>query len=342
MFAQKMKVGPLNGRFLTIASLAVLLILAAACRQRPESMPTLAPAAATPTLNGAAVAPPETEETAEPTPEPTDPPPTPTPLPPMAAMVNDQPIFLAAYERELARYEQAQREMGLNLAEMGDYRRLVLDALIEQALIEQAAAQSGIAISPELVDQKLAELGELAGGTDNLDAWLAANQYTPEEFRDALISEMIAERLVELITRDVPYAVEQARARYIQLDGEALAVSLRQQIESGADFALLAQTHSLDRATGQNGGDLGYFAPGSLLSPEIEAAAFALAVGATSDVIAVVGENGRATYYLVQLIERDPERPLDANARYNLLRQTFESWLAERWSEAEIIRMVND
>jgi parvulin-like peptidyl-prolyl isomerase len=325
-------------RLIVIGLLWALLILPTACRQE-EAVPTLAPTAATPTTAVADSALPDTQE---PPAEPTDPPPSPTPLPPLAALVNDQPIFLSVYEKELARYEQAQLELGVNLADAADYRQLVLDALIEQALIEQAAAQNGITVAPELVDQKLTELRELAGGSQNLDAWLQANQYTAEEFRDALVGEMITERMVDLVTRDVPHAVEQVRARYIQVDDSALAASLHQQIQAGADFALLAQTHSLDRETGQNGGDLGYFAPGALLAPEVEQAAFALEVGATSDVIAVTHDNGQTTYYLVQLIERDPQRPLDANARYNLLRHTFETWLAQRWAEAEIVRVAND
>ena len=337
MFAQKVTTLDTR-RFFQSALLGLLLILLMACRQADTAvvpMPTTALPAAPAEVTGDSNQPPQAEPV-------TPAPPTSTPLPPLAALVNDQPIFLADFERELARYEQAQLELGNAGNAAVDHRRQVLDALIEQALIEQAAAANGIAVAPALVDQKLAELRELAGGAENLEAWLQANLYTLDEFRQALAGEMMTEAMVEYITRDVPLAVEQVRARYIQVDDAALATALRQQIEAGADFGLLAQTHSLDRVTGQNGGDLGgYFAPGALLVPEVEQAAFGLAVGTTSEVIAVTNSTGRTTYYLVQLIERDPQRPLDANARYNMLRHAFESWLTTVWSEAEIVRFVN-
>jgi parvulin-like peptidyl-prolyl isomerase len=337
MFAQKVKTLNIR-RFFQLALLGLPLILLLACRQQDNAVlpsPTRALPAAPVEVTSDSAQPRPTELV-------TPAPPTSTPLPPLAALVNDQPIFLADFERELARYEQAQLELGSAGGAAADHRRQVLDALIEQALIEQAAVANGITIPPALVDQKLDELRDLAGGPENLEAWLQANLYTPDEFRQALAAEMMTEALVEFITRDVPYAVEQVRARYIQVDDGALATSLRQQIEAGADFGLLAQTHSLDRVTGQNGGDLGgYFAPGSLLVPEVEQAAFDLAVGATSEVVAVSNSAGGTTYYLVQLIERDPQRPLDANARYNMLRHTFETWLTTVWAEAEIVRFVN-
>jgi parvulin-like peptidyl-prolyl isomerase len=339
MFASRVTI--LIQRWLTTGLLTLALVVAAtACREQqapPDSdqlIPTLAVTADAPT-------PPVIAPDNSPTPEPTPVPPTPTPLPPLAALVNDQPIFLSDYERELARYEQAQAALGGDLSD-GGHRQLVLDALIGQTLIEQAAVEYGIFVSDELVEDKIEELRAAGNGAQNLDAWLQANQYSMEEFRRALAAEMIAERVAEYVTRDAPQAVEQVRARYIQVDDGALAASLREQIEAGGDFALLAQLHSLDRVTGSNGGDLGgYFARGMLLVPEVEEAAFSLEVGATSEVIAVTNSAGQTTYYLVQLIERDAARPLDGPARHNLLTSIFESWLADRWSAAEITRFID-
>lgn len=323
--------------WIILLALAALLLLIAGCRQDPTPPPTLAPGAAQTPLPPAA---PEEEDTAPPeTAPPTEEIPTPTPTPPLAALVNDQPILLTVYEQELARYEQAKAALGRELEP--DYETIVLDTLIEQQLIEQAAAEAGITLSPDLVNEKVAELRAEAGSPENFAAWLEANQWSEEEFHDALRREMILERMVEYVTADTPHAVEQVRARYIQVDDAALAQSLLEQIQDGADFAALAQAHSLDRTTGQHGGDLDYFPRGGLLAPEIEEAAFALAAGEVSELIAVTGDNGQTTYYLVQKIARDPNRPLDPRMRYNLLSDAFEAWLAGLWTEAEIIRFVN-
>lgn len=288
-----------------------------------------------------------TEEAAppEPTvpPTPTAVPPTPTPSEPLAALVNDQPIYLSTYEKELARYEQAQAELGLtqNAADV-DYRTQVLNALIERVLIAQAAQTQGIEVTPDMVDQKLAELRQAAGDSGNFEAWLEANQWTEEEFREALAAEMLAEEMVDAVTADVPYAVEQVRARYIQVDDAELAQTLLERVRNGDGFSLLAEQYSLDQVTAQNGGDLGYFARGSLLVPEVEEAAFSLQPDEVSEVIAVSSDGGQTVYYLVQTVERDPNRPLTADLRYNLLQEEFETWLDAQWAQANVVRFIGE
>lgn len=268
---------------------------------------------------------------------------TPTPDVPLAATVNGQPITLGEFEKELARYEQARAELGLgDDDETANYRDVVLTALIETELIAQAAAQNGLTLSSLAVDERLAELQEASGGEANFAAWLQANQWTQDEFREALASEMLIEMAVDMVTSDVPFAVEQVRARYLQVDDEQLAISLLAQIQSGADFGTLARQYSLDRVTGEGGGELGFFSRGTLLVPEIEEAAFALQPGEVSEIITVVRDDGgQTTYYIVQVLERDPERQLTTDVRSNFLQQRFESWLAELWAQADIVRIVD-
>jgi peptidyl-prolyl cis-trans isomerase C len=318
---------------LTLFSL-VLLLLLAACGQEdtPAPLPTQASAAAPPAAPG---------ETAAPTIEPTATavPPTPTPVIPRAATVNGEPLYLSVYEQELARYEQAQAQS--TFPPDPEYRRLVLDALIESLLIRQAAAAAGIAVSPEAVDAQLAELRAAIGSDDDFNAWLAANQWTEAEFREALANEMVTGEMRDRVTASVPRVAEQVNARYLQVDNAALAQELRQRAVAGDDFAFLARQNSLDRITGENGGLLGFFARGSLLLPQVEEAAFALQPGEISEVIAVTDPNGLQTFYIVQVIERDPQRTLEADMQYVLLQRAFAEWLADLRQQAEIIIEVN-
>ncbi|MCA9981612.1 MAG: peptidylprolyl isomerase, partial [Anaerolineales bacterium] len=178
------------------------------------------------------------------------------------------------------------------------------------------------------------------GGADNLQSWLAANQLTRDEFGVALGQEMLTEQVVRQVTSDVPTAVEQVRARYIQVSDPAVAETIAQELAAGADFATQAQLRSEDQITGPNGGDLGFFARGSLLVPELETAAFALEIEQTSDILPIVGLDGQTKYYLIQVVERDPARPLSAEERSRLLQERFETWLAERLLNADIQRFV--
>lgn len=334
-----------------LATLAVclLLLLAAACNDSPEDDPAAsgndgAPAATgeAPQDSGSDLPAPGIESNAAPTPIPASP----TPTEPLAAEVNGEPITLATFEEALARQQQGQSAI---LEEEGgtpvNQETQVLDMLIERALIEQAAAANGITVTQEMVGQQLSELRQMAqetGGEGSFEAWLQANQWTEESFREALAYEMLTERVSTFVTTDVPETAPQVRARYIQVDDPALAQTLLDQVNNGADFAALARDHSLDRATAQDGGDLGYFAEGTLLVPELEQAAFSLQPGEVSEVItASTPDGGQTVYYLVQVVDVDMERPLGPDQRAALLQERFEAWLAEQWSQAEIVRHID-
>lgn len=262
--------------------------------------------------------------------------PTATATPALAGTVNGQPILLETYEAELVRYEQGQVALGLPLED--NYRSRVFLSLVEQLVIEQAAGASGIAITTEMVQTRVNQLVEEVNGVENFTAWLAANQISQEEFIQRLQTEMLTEAVVAQITSDVPAAVEQVRALHIEVTDPTLAQSLVDQARGGANFSDLARGNSINPSA-QIGGDLGYFFRGSLFVPELEQPAFALQVGEVSEVIpAVVG--GETTYHVLQIVERDPARPLTAEQRYLLLRQRFEQWLTDQLANAEVVRLV--
>lgn len=323
----------MNHRKLALLALTILL-MSVAC-QNIGSSTTILPTATTPSEDQLASPLPPAVATN------TLVPPTPTPTEPLAAMVNGEPLLLADFEAELARYEasQAAGTSAPTTDSAFNYREEVLNALIERLLILQAAEASGVVVTPETVDARLAEL-RAAGDAAAFETFLQTNQWTEDEFRKTLEAEIITGEMVAKMTADVPHTIEQVRASYIQTDDGALAQSVLERARAGDDFAFLAEQNSVDRVTGVNGGDLGFFAPGSLLVPEVEAAAFALQPGEISDVIAVANDDGTTTYYIIQVTERDPNRELSVEARYNLLQATFDAWLEGLWGSATIERFV--
>ena len=270
-------------------------------------------------------------------PEPTPVPPTPTPTEPLAAMVNGQPILLAEFEQTLARYEQGLYILPPDAnTENPDYRSFALNLLVEQRLIEQAAEQRNLAPNEDEIAARIEEERNLAGSEENFQAWLDANQMSMEDYESGVAEAMVTQAVMDAITADVPFAVEQIRARYIQVDDSALAQQILTNLNNGADFAEMALLHSLERHTGENGGDLSYFPRNTLLVPAVEDAAFALEAGEISDIISVPNQNGGATFYIIQVTDIDPQRALLPQQRAELLRETFEAWLEEFRSQATI------
>lgn len=314
-----------------IAPLALIIILiSTACRDLGSST-TILPTATVPgEVQVAGTLPPAVAATNTPVP------PTPTPTAPLAAVVNGEQIFLADYEAELARYESQQTVTSGEATSVGEQ---VLNALIERRLIMQAATAAGVTVAPEMVDQRLAEL-RTAGDEATFQTFLQTNGWTEDEFRETLAIELTTSEMIARVTAGVPATMEHVRASYIQMDDQALAQSVLERARAGDDFAFLAEQNSVDRVTGVNGGDLGFFKVGSLLVPEVEAAAFALQPGEISDLIAVTGEDGRTIYYIIKVTERDPNRELTTDDRYGLMQATFDEWLDSLWANAIIERFV--
>jgi peptidyl-prolyl cis-trans isomerase C len=258
-------------------------------------------------------------------------PPTASPTPePAAALVNGAAIPLADFEAEVARYEAAQRSLGIDLATVGDYRAAVLNALIDRRLLADAARSAGDSVELAELEARIEALAAEMGGSDAMGAWLAANGYSLEELKASLGEEILAEITVQRIADEVPGTAEQVHARHILVADAALAEELQSQLASGADFATLAQTYSLDLSTRIAGGDLGWFAPGTLTMPEVEAAAFALQPGEISTIV-----QSALGYHLIEVLERG-DHALNPETWRRMRQEAVDDWLTDQRSQAAI------
>ncbi|VAW47488.1 Peptidyl-prolyl cis-trans isomerase PpiC [hydrothermal vent metagenome] len=68
-----------------------------------------------------------------------------------------------------------------------------------------------------------------------------------------------------------------ATARHILVDSEEKCNELKDQINSGSDFADVAKAHS-NCPSGKSGGDLGEFGPGMMV-PEFDKVVFSAEIG---------------------------------------------------------------
>jgi parvulin-like peptidyl-prolyl isomerase len=265
-----------------------------------------------------------------------------TPEQALAAKVNGQPILLADYEKQVAQFEAALSDQERDSSSeegqtaLAQIRYQVLEAMINQLLTEQAAAKEGIAISDEEVESYVQADIQAVGDESKFDQWLADNNLTREDYRAVLRSELVYGAMFERVTAAVPTSAEQVHIRYILLESEEEARNVLAQLQAGGDFAALAQEFSHDESTRENGGDQSWFPQGlELMPPEVEAVAFALEVGQISEMV-----TSQFGYYILQLLERDPDRILSSEMRQSLQEQTFTRWLEEQRAAATIERFV--
>jgi len=88
-----------------------------------------------------------------------------------------------------------------------------------------------------------------------------------------------------------------ATARHILVESEEQCNQLKEEIDAGGDFALVAKQHSTC-PSGSSGGDLGSFGPGAMV-PEFDKVCFEGDVGVVHGPVKT-----QFGYHLLEVIER--------------------------------------
>lgn len=117
-------------------------------------------------------------------------------------------------------------------------------------------------------------------------------------------------------------------------DAEALALAneIRQRLLAGESFDTLARQYSDDTGSGAQGGDLDWFGKGRMVPP-FEEAAFSLEIGQISEPI-----KSEFGYHIIEVLEKDENRPKDPNQLEQERQQAYQSWLNEAKTATEIER----
>lgn len=258
---------------------------------------------------------------------------------PLAARVNNQPIFLDTFEKQVAQFGQAlMGAQGTGLAgderqeALAQVRRQVLETLIDRVIIEQEANRLGITITEELLEARTQESVAQGQSRVQFEQWLAANNLTYQEFKETLRYQLIANQMFEHITRNAPKTADQIQVRQILVTDEATARTIIEQLKNGADFSLLAQAQSLPESGRTNGGEPGWFPRGlSPLPAEVEAIAFSLSPGQISGPI-----RSSLGFHIIKLENREAQRPLTTEMLQALKEKMFTDWLTEQRSVSVI------
>jgi parvulin-like peptidyl-prolyl isomerase len=168
-------------------------------------------------------------------------------------------------------------------------------------------------------------------GVAEADEVTATNELTETEAATdtAAITDTGALTGTETMTETAePQATPEPRDEAATL---ALALELRQRLLDGEDFATLAAEYS-DDGSASSGGDLGWFGRGDMVPP-FEEAAFSLELNTISEPI-----RSEFGYHLIEVLERDAERPKDEAALEQERATAYETWLEEQIAATPIER----
>jgi parvulin-like peptidyl-prolyl isomerase len=247
---------------------------------------------------------------------------------------------MAVYAREVELRKAGLTQRGINVntpqgqAQFAQEKQLLLDGMIDDLLIAQEAARQGVAVSDAEVDAALEEISKQIGSPAAFEQLLEKSGQTLADARTLQRTQMLNNKMRDRVVGAIQ-AVEQIHARHILVDSQATAQALLAQIQAGADFGQVAQQSSLDTLTKANGGDLGWFARGTLVSKELEDASLALQPGQIGNVV-----QSAFGYHLVQVLERDPARKLEGEQLLKVQQQAMENWLNGLRAQAKVQRLA--
>jgi len=146
-------------------------------------------------------------------------------------------------------------------------------------------------------------------------------------FRKVLENRLYRLKVEDAILSDLKNEEEQIWTRHILVDSEEKAKEALARLQSGEEFAKVAQELSSDQGSSTRGGELGWTSKGTLVT-EYEDAAYKLNIGEISQPV-----QSQSGWHVIQLLGKEV-RPID-QYKYEQLRQTkFQEWLD---SQREIV-----
>ena len=245
---------------------------------------------------------------------------------PPAISVNGEDIWMAEFQAELARYQQAQTALGDTVSQEAAVQAVRND-LVDTLLLEQGAASKNFVVDDATLQARIDALVVQVGGVDALAAWETAHGYTDADFRSGLRRQIAAAWMRDQITASVPATAEQVHVKQILLYNEAEAQNDLGLLQAGADFNTLAAGNDPVAK-----GELGWFPRGYLPSQAVEDAAFALQPGQFSAII-----KDDTGYHILYLVELAPSRQLSPDALLTLQQRSVQSWLTQHHEQSTIL-----
>src|SRR6187551_2975288 len=158
-------------------------------------------------------------------------------------------------------------------AEYEALKATVVKGLVEQKEWELEGASMGIKVTDQEIETQLDQLKQqfFQGDEQKYQAELAKQGLTDEDVRNELRTRVLTNKIYEAVTKKVTVTDADIKAyydqnptqyqqppsrevRHILVKSEAQAQKLHDQIQSGADFAKLAQKYTQDTASKADGG----------------------------------------------------------------------------------------
>lgn len=142
------------------------------------------------------------------------------------------------------------------------------------------------------------------------------------EYREIIRRQLVRAALSDYLAEQVETVDEQVHARHILVETEAEIREVKDRLDAGEDFAAVAAEVSLDTSNKDDGGDLGFFPRGAMVS-EFEDVAFSTPVGEVSEPFQT-----QFGWHVLQVLEKE-NRELDPVMLSRRQTAAYGEWVAQ-------------
>ncbi|HYG59224.1 MAG TPA: peptidylprolyl isomerase [Symbiobacteriaceae bacterium] len=279
------------------------------------------------------------------------------------AVVNGRPITRAEFDTRLKIFALFYGQPVDDPAR----KQQVLDQMVRDMLIREQAGPLGVAVADEEVE---AEMARFFGSLDRqyksreaVNGRLQELNLTNDAIAAFLREFLLSQKIVSRKRSEVTVAEDEMRTFYEQkqdelytfgedvvraahilvpMDQESKAQEIAAKAKAGGDFGELARLYSVDPASNQQGGDLGYFTRENMVR-ELSDAAFTMDLGRTSDPV-------RSQYGWHIILVKDRQGPGvlpfekakdDVQSRLLISKQeqAYQQWVSELERNAKITKV---
>jgi foldase protein PrsA len=226
------------------------------------------------------------------------------------------------------------------------YGAATVEQIIADKIVASEAKKEKVSITDEELNEEVDKLKESYGGEEVFNQMLESNNTTVDVLKEDLKNYLTIRKLLEpqieitveeLQTyfeenKDAFGEAEQVKASHILVADETTAKDIKQKLADGADFAELAKEYSTDEGTKESGGELGFFAKGTMVT-EFDDVAFTLPVNEISDPVKT--EYG---YHIIKVEEKKEAK----EANFDDSKEEIKETLIEQKLETEYSTWLED